>query len=151
MYKQLTMSEILYMFHSTGMTPERKAELDRGAPPTDQELAQAIACIAIDEERYEQITGRPLRETTRAQILRQASDLTHGDRNTTYGDFTENHERIAQLWSIILQHEIGADQVALCMAMVKMSRLIETPDHEDTYVDACAYIAGAGEIALKTD
>jgi hypothetical protein len=83
----------------------------------------------------------------RGKILAQAHELTHGDRNKNYGTPLTNHQRIASLWSTYLETEIRPDQVAICMALVKIARLIETPDHLDSYVDGAAYIAIAGEMA----
>jgi hypothetical protein len=37
------------------------------------------------------------------------------------------------------------------MALVKISRLVQTPDHEDSYVDGAAYIAIAGELATEEE
>lgn len=32
------------------------------------------------------------------------------------------------------------------MAQVKISRLVHTPNHQDSYIDAAAYLAIAGEL-----
>lgn len=87
-------------------------------------------------------------ETPRGRILRRANELTHGDRDDVYGSPYDNHQRIASLWSIVLEREVEPHEVALCMVMVKVSRLIESPDHTDSYIDGAAYFALAGEIAL---
>jgi len=49
------------------------------------------------------------------------------------------------MWSVLLEKEVTVAQVYQCMIAVKLSRLIETPDHEDSYVDICGYGALAGE------
>lgn len=82
----------------------------------------------------------------RKEILDEANRLTHGDRNKNYGDPKKNHERIAGLWSIYLGFEVTAAQVAICLALIKIARLIETPDHLDSFVDLAAYAGIAGEI-----
>lgn len=84
---------------------------------------------------------------TREEILNEAIRLTSTDRQKNYGKPLINHQRIATIWSVILGAEITPSQVALCMAGVKIARLVETPDHEDSFIDAAAYIAIAGEIA----
>lgn len=81
------------------------------------------------------------------QILNESYKLMHNDRQETYGDAKANHERIAKLWSIILDTDISAEQVALCMVGVKLSRLSHDPSHLDSYIDGAAYFAIAGEIA----
>jgi hypothetical protein len=82
----------------------------------------------------------------RGEILKEADRLTHGDRNKNYGKPLTNHERIAGLWSIFLETEITPGQAAMCLALVKVARVIETPDHLDSYVDLAAYAAICGEI-----
>ena len=84
---------------------------------------------------------------TREEILNEAIRLTSTDRQKNYGKPLINHQRIATIWSVILGTEITSSQVALCMAGVKIARLVETPNHEDSFIDAAAYIAIAGEIA----
>ena len=83
----------------------------------------------------------------RQDILDEASRLTHGNRDKNYGTPLLNHQRIAAIWSVILGLDITPSQVALCMAGVKIARLVETPDHEDSFIDGAAYFAIAGEIA----
>jgi len=83
---------------------------------------------------------------TREEILNEAIRLTMGDRNKSYDDPLANHTRIAKIWSVILGAEITPSQVALCMAGLKLARLAYKYD-DDSFIDAAAYIAIAGEIA----
>lgn len=83
---------------------------------------------------------------TRDSVLKGAGDLINGDRARDYGDAYEMHKRIAAGWSEILGVEVKPHQVALCMAWLKVSRLVETPGHRDSYVDLVAYGALAAEI-----
>lgn len=85
----------------------------------------------------------------RGQILKEADRLTHGDRNKNYGKPLTNHQRIAGLWSIFLETEITPAQAAMCLALVKVARLIETPEHEDSPIDMAAYAAIYGEIVAE--
>ena len=82
----------------------------------------------------------------RGEILDEAKRLTHGDRNKNYGKPLTNHQRIAGLWSIYLEQKITPAQAAMCLALVKVARLIETPDHQDSPIDLAAYAAIYGEI-----
>lgn len=91
--------------------------------------------------------SHPASQVTRKKILDEAIRLTHGDRDKNYGTPLVNHQRIAAIWSVILGKEITPSQVALCMAGVKIARLVETPDHLDSFIDGAAYLAIAGEIA----
>ena len=85
----------------------------------------------------------------RSKILKDAEHLINNDREKDYGHPKINHGRIADLWSVVLERKIEPYEVALCMALVKVSRLVQTLDHEDSYVDAAAYIAIAGELATE--
>ena len=85
----------------------------------------------------------------RGEILDEAHRLTHGERGKNYGTPYTNHKRIADIWSVILEQEITPAQVALCMVGVKIARLVETPDHLDSFVDGCAYFAISGELATE--
>lgn len=83
----------------------------------------------------------------RGEILDEANRLTHGERDKNYGTPYQNHLRIAQMWSVILQKEIIPSEVALCMVALKIARLIESPDHLDSFIDGCAYMSIAGELS----
>ena len=82
----------------------------------------------------------------RTEILETAKHLVNGDRADAYGPPKENFKRIADGWSVILQADVSAEQVALCMAWLKIARLVHGP-HEDSYIDAAAYMALAGELS----
>lgn len=92
--------------------------------------------------------GRAMNElNVRASILREAENLINGDRAQAYGPPKENFRRIAQGWSVILNVDVSEEQVARCMAWLKIARLNEGP-HRDSYVDGAAYMALAGELGL---
>ena len=86
-------------------------------------------------------------DTTRGEILREANDLIHGDRQEAYGPPAENFQRIADGWTAIVGAPVSPEQVALCMAWLKIARLRVGP-HRDSYVDGAAYLALAGELGL---
>ena len=81
----------------------------------------------------------------RAEILKKAELMINGPRAKDYGDAYKNHERIAKMWTVLLDKEITVPQVYQCMIAVKLSRLIETPEHEDSAIDICGYGALMGE------
>ena len=85
----------------------------------------------------------------RADILTTAEQLINGDRARNYGDAATNFQRIADLWTPILGVTVTSEQVALCLTQLKIARLIQSPTHEDSWVDAAGYIALGGEIAGK--
>lgn len=86
--------------------------------------------------------------TERERILADAAALICGDRQAQYGAPQDNFARIAAGWSVILGKPVTPDQVALCMAWLKIARLVNGP-HHDSYVDGAAYLALAGELAAR--
>jgi len=91
----------------------------------------------------------------RDDILNAANNLVHGDRAKDYGDAKLNHQRIADGWNIIIlaaikKHgEVKPAHVALMMDWVKTSRLLETLDHEDSWIDKAAYSSLGGEFETE--
>lgn len=88
-------------------------------------------------------------DNIRTQCLLDAIELINGDRNKDYGEPMENHQRIADGWSVILRKSVAPHEVALCMAWLKIARLVNTPHHQDSYTDGAAYIALAQELAER--
>ena len=78
--------------------------------------------------------------TTTEKLLSDVISTIH-ERGTVYGHPYYNHKRISELWSAYLDHPISPSQAALCMALVKVSRLAESPKHDDSIKDALAYIS----------
>jgi len=81
----------------------------------------------------------------------QAAINAVAERGENYGSVRENHLRIARLWSVVLGQDVTPEQVALCMTCLKVARLIETPDHEDSWIDIAGYGACGVEIATEWD
>jgi hypothetical protein len=67
------------------------------------------------------------------------------DRGLDYGHPTDNMARTAALWSTYLEMPITDYQVAMCMALVKVARSMETAK-TDTYVDMAAYVAISAQL-----
>ena len=84
------------------------------------------------------------------ELLDEAKKLISGDRQEEYGDKLKNHQNIADLWSVFLQKKITAHDVAICMALVKVARLMNQ-HKKDSYIDMAAYAAIAGEIEARTN
>ncbi len=89
----------------------------------------------------------------RDEILDTAKTLINGDRARDYGDAYRNHQRIADGWNIIIQGAyekhgyLTPMHVALMMDWLKTSRLLNTIDHADSWVDKVSYSALGGEFA----
>ena len=67
------------------------------------------------------------------------------DRGMDYGHPSDNMQRTASLWSAYLEMPVTDYQVAMCLALVKVARSMETPSN-DTYLDLCAYTAISGQL-----
>ena len=65
------------------------------------------------------------------------------DRGMDYGHPTDNMQRTARLWSAYLELPISDFQVAMCLAMVKIGRSMESAK-VDNYIDGAAYFAISG-------
>lgn len=70
----------------------------------------------------------------------KSEQLVAGPREQRYGHPKVNYRRIALIWSAVLGIEVTPTQAVLCELGVKFSRLIQTPDDEDTQVDVHGYI-----------
>jgi hypothetical protein len=72
------------------------------------------------------------------------------ERRVGYGSPRKNFERLAQLFTVVLQDKLSAPispaDVALLMIQLKVSRLCETPDHFDSWVDIAGYADCGGEV-----
>lgn len=82
-------------------------------------------------------------------ILQEASELINGDRAQDYGPVTENFQRIANLWTDYIGPEdwqFSANDVAMMMILVKMSRLATGGYHRDSLVDVAGYAALAEKV-----
>lgn len=92
-------------------------------------------------------------ETPRESMLNEAKKLVTGDRNNQYGPPTKDFQRIAAAltalgyrreWvgSEVAAHaELEPKDVAVMMACVKLSRIVETPGKRDSWVDLAGYAA----------
>lgn len=80
-------------------------------------------------------------------LLSKALEIVE-NRGEDYGDVLDNHNRIAAIWSVILGVTVKSEQVALCMAGMKIARLCNTPDHQDSWIDLAGY-AAVGSECLK--
>ena len=69
------------------------------------------------------------------------------ERNRIYGNPLQNFIDMARLWSVILGIEVTPSQVSLCLICLKLSRLKNTPQHADSWVDIAGYAACGAEVS----
>lgn len=70
------------------------------------------------------------------------------DRAKSYGSPSESFGRIAELWSSYLGYYIVAEEVAVMMSLLKISRMVTAKGDtlKDSYQDARIYLELAEEI-----
>jgi hypothetical protein len=74
------------------------------------------------------------------KISEEAVKLITGDRHDQHGDFRENFQTIANLWTSYLGVVIRPNQVALMMALLKIARSRANPAKRDNFVDMVGYV-----------
>lgn len=95
---------------------------------------------------FESIKENSVYTTVRAKILSKAREIVCVNREQQYGKPENNFGIIAELWSTYLGHNITPKDVAIMMVMLKIARIKSGHNKEDNYVDACGYMALAGEL-----
>ena len=71
--------------------------------------------------------------------LKTAHDIVHGDREKTYGDPGKNLRLIAQYWSTHTGITITETDVCIMMMLLKIARLKNNPEHDDSWIDIAGY------------
>ena len=90
------------------------------------------------------------------ELATEALRIVNGSRRSAYGVPERNFERIAAMWQTYLSlrldnsptgMEIDGRDVAAMMRLMKEARLVETPDHRDSFVDLCGYALCGAEVS----
>jgi len=98
------------------------------------------ACLEVHVARecgllvVDATTTAPVTET----VLQEAQRLVYGQRGQDYGHPLDDYTRTSELWSVILGHEVSAEQAVLCMIAVKISRECNRPKR-DNRTDMAGY------------
>jgi hypothetical protein len=82
----------------------------------------------------------------RDEILRNAEAIANA-RDIEYGSPNVSMLRISKLWSEYLGYPIDPHEVAICMLLLKISRISEQAEHKDSYYDLINYATIAGSLA----
>jgi Domain of unknown function (DUF6378) len=82
---------------------------------------------------------------TGEDLLQHAAAVVR-DRRRSYGDPTDLFERVAIRWSQVLDANVTATQVGLCLIDLKLARLAGNPKHLDSLVDVAGYAACVREV-----
>jgi hypothetical protein len=74
------------------------------------------------------------------EMLDTAKGMVNGPRDEHYGHPRDNFQRIADLWSVVFKREVTIEEVAMCMVLLKVARLINRQDHVDSWLDIAGYV-----------
>lgn len=83
---------------------------------------------------------------TREEVLDTAKTCVMGKREQDYGSPESNFQVIANFWSTYLNREISTVDVAMMMALLKISRIKNGGGTGDSFVDLAGYAACGGEL-----
>jgi hypothetical protein len=77
-------------------------------------------------------------------ILKEAHEITHNDRNDAYGPPIDDYTRTVEIFRLLSGVDLTPEEGALFMVAVKLSRLRHNIDddaiHRDSLVDAAGYL-----------
>lgn len=92
----------------------------------------------------------------KADLLKEALGIVE-KRGLSYGKPENNFARISQLWSIYFgmreattregMYLVDETDVAILMVLMKVARLMERPDHLDSWLDIAGYAACGAEVS----
>lgn len=158
-----------YWVESSGKEPTYEYE---GLPITYAEILDKVVSgkWSVNTARYvmgftryvDQDIVTP--ENKRADILKVAESLINGNRAQVYGPPEISFGRIADLLNAMgfrievpsvvdygrtTYRTLDSVDAALALTQLKVSRIISSPNHEDSWVDAAGYIALGAEMALR--
>lgn len=86
----------------------------------------------------------------RSEFLKEAEQIICNDRSGQYGQPEDNFGKIAEYWTLYLNIQVTAKDVAIMMALFKVARIQTAKTFKaDSWVDAIGYLACGGEIAEK--
>ena len=93
------------------------------------------------------------------RLMQEALAIITGARRNAYGTPERNFGRIGLLWTAYLRaaevigerNTVDAIHVCHLLDLVKLGRLIETPDHEDSLRDRFGYNGCNVDLVLEND
>ncbi|AKF14316.1 hypothetical protein SEA_VINCENZO_54 [Mycobacterium phage Vincenzo] len=128
-------------------TRQRTAEAFDAA--IERSIDEAVEAGMITPDQRDKIMDQRSTAQRAGDLCATAAGLVNGPRNADYGDALDNFDQTGKLWSAVLGIDVSAEQVALCMVLLKASRLTVTIDHADSWADMIGYAALGGAIAAK--
>jgi len=130
-----------------------KAELEAESTATATSVSVQPTGVSAEVKRSyletSDLPPAPVEVVTRSKILSTAKSYITRDRQADHGDAEDNFSRIAGYWSLHTGVTLTATDVAVMMALLKVARIKQNPQHVDNWVDGAGYFACGGEIANK--
>ena len=128
-----------------------KAELEAESTATATSVSVQPTGVSAEVKRSyletSDLPPAPVEVVTRSKILSTAKSYITRDRQADHGDAEDNFSRIAGYWSLHTGITLTATDVAVMMALLKVARIKQNPQHVDNWVDGAGYFACGGEIA----
>ena len=128
-----------------------KAELEAESTATATSVSVPATGLSAEVEtsylETNDLPPAPVEVVTRSKILSTAKSYITRDRQADHGDAEDNFSRIAGYWSLHTGTTLTATDVAVMMALLKVARIKQNPQHVDNWVDGAGYFACGGEIA----
>ena len=92
-------------------------------------------------------------KSPRSDVLREAERLITGDRNNQYGPPDQDFRRSAEAFNAYGYRgpdgrPIQPHDIALLVILIKISRLMWTPDKRDSWADIAGYVGCGFECAV---
>lgn len=92
---------------------------------------------------------------TRQQILETLEQTICKDRQETYGTPEDSLKNIRDYWHLYLtqiQRPLESHDIAIMMLLLKVARIVKSPQHLDNWVDVARYAICGGElVSTKTE
>ena len=135
-------------------TTVSRQQFQRGIPLSESTRPRDHVTLSdinkVMREYYEKELEMEPVVPTRQKILQQALEIVTKDRNQDYGNPEDNFKVIAALWNVYLAARgatvrVDAKDVAAMMILMKMSRVVTSPNKEDHWVDIAGYSACGAE------
>lgn len=154
-FENLKVGDVIDVYLYDDKTPTRETVIDvdpNGEVETTRYVwGWADVPGSLEEETeglsFEVVKEAPPSLAIADSVLEQAGELMRVDRMAEYGDPRENFQRIATMYQAYSGNETKPGDVAVFLALVKISRLASSLEKKDSWDDLAAYAALGAEVA----
>jgi hypothetical protein len=118
---------------------------------SDEDLLALLSAVRseLDSRGIYGPAAQLAKPAPKQNVLEEALNIVNGARRNAYGHPENNFGRIADFWNAYLANKpidpdglaIDPQDVALMMVLMKVARLLESPQHRDSVVDIAGYAA----------